>query len=328
MQIPSALLWPCARSGGRAFRRTICRSARRAPRVPSRRRRGRAGDRRLRTQTRAPGRRRRAASTPSPSRPRPSRPACWWRRCARASRPAARVIAIVPDWFAPEGLRRLEMARTLLDTARVAIHVTSAAAAGGDRARQPRVEPRPAAAVRRPARQRAPRPLRPAAPDHVARQRHRPQAPGAEHRPARHEPDARQRVRRLLAPGARGAQGPGRPALGPAAARDAPQPPGRSAPATATRSWITGPVNAALGNLPLVRVEPTPGGQAYWGTGKLVEAVICPADPGGLARELMQSVESWACRWCGELIARSPCPLCGHRARPRRRRPPQQGART
>jgi hypothetical protein len=92
--------------------------------------------------------------------------------------------------------------------------------------------------------------------------------------------------------------------------------------------WITGPVNAQLGNLALVRVEPTPGGADYWGTGKLVEAVVCPADPDGLARELMQSVDSWGCRWCGELIARSPCPLCGHRARPRRRAPaPQQGAR-
>ena len=34
------------------------------------------------------------------------------------------VIAIVPEWFAPEGLQRLEMARTIVDTARVAIHVT------------------------------------------------------------------------------------------------------------------------------------------------------------------------------------------------------------
>ena len=64
-----------------------------------------------------------------------------------------------------------------------------------------------------------------------------------------------------------------------------------------------------------------PAARSYWGTSKLVEAVVCPADPDGLARELMQSVDSWACRWCGELIARSPCPLCGHRARPRRRRP-------
>src|SRR3954453_3739287 len=28
--------------------------------------------------------------------------------------------------------------------------------------------------------------------------------------------------------------------------------------------WITGPVNAALGNLALVRVEPTAGGPEYW----------------------------------------------------------------
>jgi hypothetical protein len=73
-----------------------------------------------------------------------------------------------------------------------------------------------------------------------------------------------------------------------------------------------------------VRVEATPGGPTYWGTSKLVEAVVCPADPDGLAGELMQSVDAWGCRWCGELIARSPCPMCGHRARPRRR---QQGAR-
>ena len=35
------------------------------------------------------------------------------------------VIAIVPDWFPPEGLQRLEMARMLLDTDRVAIHHTA-----------------------------------------------------------------------------------------------------------------------------------------------------------------------------------------------------------
>ena len=34
------------------------------------------------------------------------------------------MIAIVPEWFAPEGLQRLEMARALLDTDRVVIHVT------------------------------------------------------------------------------------------------------------------------------------------------------------------------------------------------------------
>ena len=34
------------------------------------------------------------------------------------------VIAIVPEWFAPEALQRLEMARAIVDTARVAIHIT------------------------------------------------------------------------------------------------------------------------------------------------------------------------------------------------------------
>jgi hypothetical protein len=92
-------------------------------------------------------------------------------------------------------------------------------------------------------------------------------------------------------------------------------------------AWVSA-VGAQLGDLPVVRVEPTPGGASYWGTSKIVEAVICPGDADGLTRELMQSVESWSCRWCGELIARSPCPMCGHRARPRRRAPqPQQGAR-
>ena len=35
------------------------------------------------------------------------------------------VIAIVPEWFPKEGLQRLEMARTIVDTARVAIHETA-----------------------------------------------------------------------------------------------------------------------------------------------------------------------------------------------------------
>jgi len=92
-----------------------------------------------------------------------------------------------------------------------------------------------------------------------------------------------------------------------------------SSPGNADERWIAETLNLQLGNLPLVRVGATPGGADYWGTGKLVEAVICPADPDGLAREVLQSLEAWACLWCGELIAHSPCPLCGHRARPRRR---------
>jgi hypothetical protein len=95
-------------------------------------------------------------------------------------------------------------------------------------------------------------------------------------------------------------------------------------------------VNAALGGLEVRRVEPTPNGATWWGTGKLVEGVAYPIDVERLGAELAQAADPWACRWCRELIARSPCPMCGHRGRPPRRRtaarpdpgPDQHGART
>jgi hypothetical protein len=84
--------------------------------------------------------------------------------------------------------------------------------------------------------------------------------------------------------------------------------------------WLTDTVNSALGGLPVVHVEPTPRGPKWWGTSKLVEGVVYPIDCAELAADLMAEVEPWACRWCNELIARSPCPFCGHRGRPGRRR--------
>jgi hypothetical protein len=83
--------------------------------------------------------------------------------------------------------------------------------------------------------------------------------------------------------------------------------------------WITQTVNPALGSLEVRQVEPTPGGEKWWGTGKLVEAVAFPTDVDRLTAELTEALEPWVCRWCRELIARSPCPLCGHRGRPSRR---------
>ena len=71
---------------------------------------------------------------------------------------------------------------------------------------------------------------------------------------------------------------------------------------------------------PWPQVEPTPNGPKWWGTGKLVEGVVYPVDVAELAEELVTELEPWLCRWCRELIARSPCPLCGHRGRPVRRR--------
>src|SRR4051794_24138019 len=83
-------------------------------------------------------------------------------------------------------------------------------------------------------------------------------------------------------------------------------------------AWVR-TVNAALGGLEVRTVEPTPNGPSWWGTGKLVESVAYPVDVERLAAELVQAADPWTCRWCRELIARSPCPMCGHRGRPRRR---------
>jgi hypothetical protein len=238
------------------------------------------------------------------------------------------VIAIVPDWFAPDALRRLEMARALLDTARVAIHVTG-------------LPPLAATALASLASSLGPRlpsaGLLASALPGLSDQLHQitwlGSVTGLKH-PA---PSISQHARSLSPGSAFGVSSypqpavlkiqPGQPSVPlPRLVR-----PSRLAVAARNgdEQWITGPVNGALGNLPLVRVEPTPGGPDYWGTGKVVEAVVVPADPDGLAQELLQSVDAWSCRWCSELIARSPCPLCGHRARPRRRpTQPQHGART
>jgi len=98
--------------------------------------------------------------------------------------------------------------------------------------------------------------------------------------------------------------------------------------------WIQ-TVNGALGGLDVRSVDPTPNGPSWWGTGKLVESVAYPVDMQRLGADLAQAADPWTCRWCRELIARSPCPMCGHRGRPPRRRPAapgvqgdQHGART
>jgi hypothetical protein len=92
------------------------------------------------------------------------------------------------------------------------------------------------------------------------------------------------------------------------------------APRSGDVEWITETINGALGGLPTIRVEPTLAGPKWWGTSKLVEGVVYPIDCEELAAELLAAVEPWACRWCSELIASSPCPFCGHRGRPVRRR--------
>jgi hypothetical protein len=235
------------------------------------------------------------------------------------------VIAIVPEWFAPEGLQRLEMARALLDTARVAIHTThlpplaATALAGLASSLGPRL---PSAGL-----------LASALPG-LSEQLHILTWLGSVTGLKHPTPSLGQHVASLTPGSAFGVSSFPEPAVHKLqnGQPSVPLPPlvRPSRLVYAPRNggderWITHAVNPGLGTLPTLRVEATPGGPAYWGTNKLVEAVVVPADPDGLAAELLQTVDAWACRWCEELIARSPCPMCGHRARPRRRA--QQGAR-
>ena len=100
------------------------------------------------------------------------------------------------------------------------------------------------------------------------------------------------------------------------------------APREGDTAWARDTINGALGGLPVAEVEATPNGPSWWGTSKVVESVVFPVDVAELAEELVSELEPWLCRWCRELIAVSPCPLCGHRGRPVRRRAPaghQQG---
>jgi hypothetical protein len=92
------------------------------------------------------------------------------------------------------------------------------------------------------------------------------------------------------------------------------------APRVERADWVLDTINPALGGLEVRRVEPTPGGPDWWGTAKLVEAVAYPLDVRALVGELVARLDPWTCRWCRELVARSPCPLCGHRGRPARHR--------
>jgi hypothetical protein len=226
------------------------------------------------------------------------------------------VIAIVPTWFSEDGLKRLEMARTLLDTDRVVIHRTP-------------LPPLAATALASTASSLAPRlpsaGLVASALPGLEEQLHQitwlGSVTGLKH-PA---PSLGQHVASLTPGSAFAVSSHPQPAVYRLPGQDVPIPrvirPSRLVVANRNGDdkWLAQRVP-----LPVLQVEPTPNGPSYWGTTKLAEAVICPSDPDQLANELLQSAESWACRWCGELIARSPCPLCGHRARPRRR---QQGAR-
>ncbi len=232
---------------------------------------------------------------------------------------AGQVIAIVPTWFAPDGLLRLEMTRSILDTGRLAVHPTAlpplagAALASLVSAMGPHV---PGAGV-----------LASLMPEleaelHVFTWLSKVSGLTTP------TPTLGQHMSSLTPGTAFGVSSFPTPSVHKLRSGEVSVPvpeivrPSRLAvaPRAGDTSWVTGPLNAALGGLPVREVEATPQGPKWWGTQKLVESVAYPIDVEELAAELTAEIGSWMCRWCRELVARTPCPLCGHRGRPARRR--------
>ena len=235
------------------------------------------------------------------------------------------VIVVLPEWFPPEGAMRLDIARSMLDTDRVAVHRTSLPPLAGAvlcslaSSLAPHV---PSAGI-----------VASLLPELEA-ELHVFTWLGSVSGLSAPAPSFGQHLASLGPNSAFGVSSWPEPSVHrlPSGAPGVPLPeitrPSRMvvAPRNGDASWARDTVNRALGGLPVAEVEPTPGGPSWWGTSKVVESVVFPVDAKELAAELMTDLDPWACRWCRELIARSPCPMCGHRGRPRRRvQPHQQG---
>jgi hypothetical protein len=77
--------------------------------------------------------------------------------------------------------------------------------------------------------------------------------------------------------------------------------------------WIVEVVAPALGGVGIRQIPPTLHGAQWWGTTRLTEMVGVPTSLEGLAaRTLPRSVSP--CQWCDEPIAAPPCPFCGDAA--------------
>lgn len=222
------------------------------------------------------------------------------------------VVAIVPEWFPAES--RLRMARSLIETDRVAVHVTplpplaatvlaSLASAAG------RVAPSAGVVAS----------LLPV----LEAEMHVITWLGSVAKLAKPAPSMGQHLASLSPGTAFAVSSFPEPAVH-KAGPDVPLPPvtrpSRLAVAAAggDPSWLLGPVHAALGSPEVRAVPATPGGEKWWGTAKLVEGVLYPSDIGPLVHELLDAVETFSCRWCGELVATAPCPMCGNRPLARR----------
>ena len=128
-----------------------------------------------------------------------------------------------------------------------------------------------------------------------------------------------QRVRRLVLSGAVRAQARPRRRRRAAAADRAPDRASRSATTAATSRWIAHRQRARSATSRSGRSSRRPtarrgGAPASWSRASPTRSTCS-----GSAPSSRRPPDPWTCRWCRELIARSPCPLCGHRGRPPRR---------
>jgi hypothetical protein len=73
--------------------------------------------------------------------------------------------------------------------------------------------------------------------------------------------------------------------------------------------WILHSVAPALGEAPIRELPGTLHGVDWWGASRLVEAVGVPTSLEWLAKEALPR-QVFPCAWCREPIATSPCPFC------------------
>ena len=80
-------------------------------------------------------------------------------------------------------------------------------------------------------------------------------------------------------------------------------------------SWILEHVAPALGDVPVRELPATMHGPDWWGSSRLVEVVGVPSSLEWLA-EVAFADPAVPCSWCGEPILAAPCPFCGEAGPP------------
>jgi hypothetical protein len=78
-------------------------------------------------------------------------------------------------------------------------------------------------------------------------------------------------------------------------------------------SWVLDVVAPALGDVPVRELPPTMHGPEWWGSSRLAEVVGVPVDRERLAAVAFAQ-PAVPCSWCGEPILSAPCPFCGEAA--------------